>query len=378
VKDSTDLMTAIPELSGEQQAAFDRVSEFLFARATGQLREQQYMTIQGLAGVGKTFLATKIAQANPGALICAYTGKAANVLRERAIKNGVSAQISTIHSAIYFFKGMHIDEVGKAQPVFTERYAGGGGLGHKIMLLDESSMIGTRIADDILDTGATIIACGDPGQLPPVADEQFFSRTDIRLTEIHRQAWESPIIRQAHNIRNTGYYKPDGYDFQVCGWIRDDTIVAADAMLCWKNKTRRQLNARRRNAVGLPPKKLLAGEPVVCLRNSYEYGIWNGAVYNLAEDYEPGNPSLHIIVNGTKKFTHSPTIEDLDSEFETQQYDDFMAPFAIGYALTVHKFQGSEAPRVLIFDEYSREEGRSQWLYTAVTRAAQSVIVVQS
>ena len=368
----------IAPLSGEQQRAFEQVETFLNDRDRGLLRNQQYITIQGLAGVGKSFLATRIAEARPGALVCAYTGKAANVLREKAKAAGIHADISTIHSAIYLFKGMYIDEVGKAQPMFSERYGGGSGLQQKIMLLDESSMIGARLADDILDTGATVIACGDPGQLPPVADEQFFRRADIRLTEIHRQALESPIIRQAHNVRNTGRYQPDGYDFQVCGWVRDDTLLAADAMLCWKNKTRRGLNTRRRDIMGLPRMRLLAGEPVVCLRNSYEYQIWNGAIYPLAEDYEPGMSSLKIVGNDRIIFIHSPTVEDIDSDFETQQYDDFMAPFAIGYALTTHKFQGSEAAKVLIFDEYSREDGRSQWVYTAITRASQSVIIVQA
>ncbi len=51
--------------------------------------------------------------------------------------------------------------------------------------------------------------------------------------------------------------------------------------------------------------------------------------------------------------------------------------FDYGFALTVHKAQGSQWDRVVLFDEsFAFREHRSRWLYTAVTRAAQSITVV--
>ena len=46
--------------------------------------------------------------------------------------------------------------------------------------------------------------------------------------------------------------------------------------------------------------------------------------------------------------------------------------FDYGYALTVHKAQGSQWDRVVLFDEsYAFREHRGRWLYTGLTRAAQ-------
>jgi superfamily I DNA/RNA helicase len=50
-----------------------------------------------------------------------------------------------------------------------------------------------------------------------------------------------------------------------------------------------------------------------------------------------------------------------------------------GYALTVHKAQGSQAERVLVFEERfarSSEEDWRRWLYTAVTRAESQLTIV--
>ncbi|MCI4680965.1 ATP-binding domain-containing protein, partial [Rhodoblastus acidophilus] len=48
-----------------------------------------------------------------------------------------------------------------------------------------------------------------------------------------------------------------------------------------------------------------------------------------------------------------------------------------GYALTVHKAQGSQWDRVTLFDEsYAFREHRARWLYTGLTRAAQAITIV--
>lgn len=51
--------------------------------------------------------------------------------------------------------------------------------------------------------------------------------------------------------------------------------------------------------------------------------------------------------------------------------------FDYGYALTVHKAQGSQWDDVVLFDEsFAFREHRDRWLYTAVTRAAERLTVV--
>ena len=53
--------------------------------------------------------------------------------------------------------------------------------------------------------------------------------------------------------------------------------------------------------------------------------------------------------------------------------------FDFGYALTVHKAQGSQAKKVLLFEERFRQmdnEAWSRWLYTTVTRAEEELIII--
>jgi ATP-dependent exoDNAse (exonuclease V) alpha subunit len=53
--------------------------------------------------------------------------------------------------------------------------------------------------------------------------------------------------------------------------------------------------------------------------------------------------------------------------------------FDRGYALTVHKAQGSQARKVILFEQKSRlwsGDGYRRWLYTAVTRAREELLIV--
>jgi exodeoxyribonuclease-5 len=51
--------------------------------------------------------------------------------------------------------------------------------------------------------------------------------------------------------------------------------------------------------------------------------------------------------------------------------------FDFGYALTVHKAQGSQWDDVVLFDEsYAFREHRARWLYTGITRAAERLTIV--
>ena len=53
--------------------------------------------------------------------------------------------------------------------------------------------------------------------------------------------------------------------------------------------------------------------------------------------------------------------------------------FDFGYCLTVHKAQGSEWGNVMLFEEscgYWDEDYRSKWLYTAVTRSNNRLLII--
>lgn len=348
-------------LSRDQERALDRLVTFVEDRWPSK----QYMTVMGLAGSGKSHLLAHLTSLYPQIKLCAFTGKACSVLRKR-----VQVPVQTLHSILYDFRGLIDDEIdsSRKQPVFTTKddY-----LGDRIIGVDESSMIGTRLAHDLLDTGAKIIAMGDPGQLPPVKDTAYFSDPDVTLTEIHRQALDSAVIRQAHNVRNHGRYEADGADFRVISKAESEDLLAADAILVWRNRSRRRVNIRKRELLGIDG-PLRLGEPIMALRNDHQLSIYNGCVYSVIEY---ADNQLKIDSDGKLIEIELATVEDFDKEFDTRRYNENWLPFAPAYAATVHKAQGDQFESVLIFDEAERDW--RAFMYTGITRAVSKCTIVR-
>ncbi len=356
------------DLTEEQQAAYDLAMAYL----RDPFPERPYFSIEGLAGTGKTEVLAKLAHACPDGIMCAFTGKAASVLRART-----GLMVSTIHSALYNYGGQLEDEYGAKRPHFVSKEANFSG---RVLLVDEKSTVGNRLGEEMMATGAKIIACGDPGQLPPVRDIAFFDEVDILLRTVHRQAWDSSIIRQAHAVRSGGRYQPDGDDFRVISKseMTPDDVTFGDIALCYRNETRRRLNVSRRRALGITGKVLRAGEPVMVLRNDHRAGVYNGAIYSVAMDREPGEDLTIMEYGGRLVTLFNTTCEMIDPEFETHKNEDEWSPVTLAYATTCHKFQGSEADNVLVIDEYNKDYQRIEWLYTVLTRAAKRVLVIKA
>ena len=262
-------------LTTEQERAAEAIRRFI-------TDDNQTLVLHGLAGTGKTTVLTAIANEYPDAKLCAYTGKAASVLRA---KSGLEA--CTVHSLFYKLVDKGTDEKTGKRILHFRRVHAENAMRGKVILLDECSMIDAKTATDLIQSGAKIVAVGDPGQLPPVHGATFFSHPDITLTQIHRQALESPIIRQAHAVRDGGAYQPDTADFQVVRKASDEQMMAAGTILCWRNVTRHKVNARMRSLLGYNLPYPQAGEPVLCLKNAHRYGIFNGVTYELARNFEP-------------------------------------------------------------------------------------------
>ena len=354
------------QLSEEQKAALQNLIQF-YETSSGP-----YFVMHGLAGSGKTTVLSHMARRFPGSMLCTFTGKAASILR---LKTGLDAM--TIHSAFYKLKKEKISEDGKRELIFSEAHYKGE-LSHALLLLDECSMINEAMAQDLIRTGAKIIACGDPGQLPPVEGKQFFSKPNIALQTIHRQALESPIIRQAHAVRQGNPYESDGDAFRVArhGELTANEKLDADIILCWTNATKRAINRHVRELRGfqfMPHPQ--AGEPVLCLRNAPDYGIFNGAIYTLREPFMEGDTSIVIEVEGQGVRVPNVNFEGIKTGLSPGV--KAITWFDFGYALTVHKAQGSEWGNVILIDEYRRKEERKEWLYTGITRAANKITIIR-
>lgn len=291
------------------------------------------------------------------------------------LKTGLDAM--TIHSAFYRLMEEKLQKDGKQELVFKEAHSEGS-LEGALLLLDECSMINEAMAKDLIRTGAKIIACGDPGQLPPVEGKQFFNKPDLTLHTIHRQALESPIIRQAHAVRQGNPYEADGDAFRVAkhGELTAEEKLDADMILCWTNATKRAINRHMRELRGfqfMPHPQ--AGEPVLCLRNAPDYGIFNGAIYTLLEPFMEGDTWIVIEVEGVPTRVDCVNFEGIKTGLPVGVKANTW--FDFGYALTVHKAQGSEWSNVILIDEYRRREERKEWLYTGITRAADKITIIR-
>lgn len=329
----------------------------------------QVFVLHGLAGTGKTTVLSAVARRYPDAILCTLTGKAASVLRR---KTGLPA--CTIHSAFYQLKNVTKDDKGRRRMNWDQVHAQGE-LRSGVILLDECSMVDEAMAMDMLRTGAKIIACGDPGQLPPVRGQAFFNQPDAELVTVHRQALESPIIRQAHAVRAGRDYQEDGADFRVTNFASDDDVLSANAILTWKHSTRIAANAEARRLRGLWMPSPRAGEPVMCLRNAPDLGIYNGGVYTLLAPFHEGDTVMRLAVDDGYVDVPRATFAGLRNGLDD---DERVIPFEFGYAMTVHKAQGSEWDSVILMDEFRGEPAaRRQWQYTAITRAAKSILVVR-
>lgn len=349
------------ELSDEQEVAAHAIFEHL-----GDKRGAQSFTMHGLAGTGKTTVMADVAKDVPHAILCTLTGKAASVLRRKT-----NLPACTIHSAFYKLVEVSVDKTGKKILRFDVQHEARE-LAGNIVLIDECSMVNHQMAMDIIRTGAKIVACGDPGQLPPVSGTRYFNTPNLTLNTIHRQALESPIIRQAHRVREDKPYVNDGEAFQVLKrGFTDEEIIDTDVILCYTNPTRYAANTHARNVRGLWQPTPQPGEPVMCLKNAPAFGIFNGAVYTLVAPFIEGDADITLDVDGAVMRIPFVTFNGIRSG--VPDHVEPISSFDFGYAMTVHKAQGSEWDKVLLIDEYHRRQERREWLYTAISRASESI-----
>ncbi|MFD9896600.1 ATP-dependent RecD-like DNA helicase [Mesorhizobium sp. NPDC059025] len=374
------------ELSPQQDEALKAVTRWL------KVGQPQVFRLFGYAGTGKTTLARYFAEHVDGQVqFAAFTGKAAQVLRS---KGAVNAR--TIHSLIYRPRGEEAVEdetTGKTSinPTFSLNRQSPIAKA-ALVIIDECSMVDEQLGRDLLSFGTPVLVLGDPAQLPPISGGGFFTEhePDYLLTEIHRQARDNPIIRLALDVREGREFMRGDYGAaQVIGReeVNQDLVLKADQVLVGRNQTRRRYNQRLRELKGFTADYPQAGDKLVCLRNDPAKGLLNGSLWKvMTSSRETVKPGINLLVSpeeddpdrGVAKIKLlKVAFENPEEEISWQQkkrFDDF----DFGYALTVHKAQGSQWNEVVLFDEsFAFKETRQRWLYTAITRAAERLTVVR-
>ena len=374
-----------------QETGRHRINDWYHKRVSNVFR------LGGPAGTGKSYLIQCIAE-DVGVDKCLFmtpTGKASN----RLIKLGL--QSNTIHSRIYrnvnecsldgekSYENL-IDIVkssvennknyGEATPSFVLRDSSDFSQ-YDLFIVDEGSMVGSKLLDDLTALGKPILLVGDPNQLPPVNDFTVFKHCDYYLDEIVRQAQGSPVIwlsqQVLHGNIQVGNYgscqvrKNDPTDYEL--QYADEVLVDTNELRTTFNNRMRTLFVHPRT----PFEAFTVGEKIICRTNTHisssnDFVLTNGAQGVISK-------IRHIHDNGKL----------IDLVMSTDELGDFtfigtnsshLFPIKIrpprieyAYAVTVHLSQGSEWNNVIY--KVGNHMKKSS-LYTAITRAKNSVLVV--
>jgi exodeoxyribonuclease-5 len=375
--------------TAEQSAAIKSIEDWY------KRRDQQEFYLAGFAGVGKsTIVGIAIEEIKAKHRIkevrtAAYTGKAASVLRR---KGNEDAQ--TIHSLIYRPKTNK-----KTHEVRFTLAKDSAAADADLIVLDECSMVDEKMADDLRSFGKKILIMGDPGQLPPVKGQGAFTsrQPDAFLSEIHRQAADSPILELA-TLARLGKSLPRNYlkgDVRVLPLNKDTQplIYREDTQpICGLNRVRWVYNSRIRTQRGFEGHLPQSGERVICCRNNHAIGIFNGVMGKadracINPGAFPGSIEMDVSMEDSEKPINGLRVDPhlfnnhfnngTSQKIEIPKGEQRLDEFDFGYVITAHKSQGSQFPHVTVIDDsHSFRENQARWLYTSLTRAETGLTVL--
>lgn len=321
--------------------------------------------------------------------LLAPTGKAAKRLKE-----STNMQTMTIHKFLGYM-GNHIFSFNK----YNKTNA-------KLILVDEASMMDLPLASQLVTSmqeDARLIIVGDVDQLPSVGPGQVLKDLidskeikTIRLTQIHRQAEDSNIIKLAHDV-NEGILPET-----ILEKLKDRTFISTDTVhlpLLLVDIVHRfvqkgydikkdiqvlipmykgdsginAINARIQDKINPFDEEkgeikhygsiFRENDKVIQLVNRAEKGIMNGDVGYISRFKYKNLKIVGIEV----------TFDTIVVEYTLDELEDL----SLAYAISVHKAQGGEFDVVILpmtSNHYMML--RRKLIYTAVTRAKKTLILI--
>lgn len=415
-------------LDPSQKAAIGNIKEWF------REGDSLIFVLSGRAGTGKSTIISEVIKElrlrEDEVRYLAPTGKAVSVLRSKGIDKAI-----TIHKFIYRFNGSaykeqeklknkseivnlcsdgnyhearaildNIEESkrSKKRPklFFASRKVSG--LSNlKLLVVDEASMINDEEIDDITNLGIKTIFVGDNAQLPPVeGTNSIMSDPDYELREIHRQGKDSSIIRFANLIMKDPEMKfLDSWDpldpavsvidrSAMDARTLEDFIFSHWQFLTVTNRDKDRINQASRKVWGYDKYKFpRVGEILLAMGGHKDTLVVNGIQGKVTDEFvetEIEHDSIRYwviegkvrLLDGTNRII--PVIMRRNSFLSGNLYEfeEGESLWEYGYAMTVHKSQGSSWPKVVYF--FDDCIGHLQNLnYTAVTRASEMLTFVK-
>jgi exodeoxyribonuclease-5 len=372
---------------------------------------EKYTVIAGYAGTGKSTLVRYIINAlnveESRVCYCAFTGKAAEVLRRKGNKN-----VCTLHKLLYehiprpaggFFR--------KPKPFID----------YDIIIVDEVSMAPKSLMELLFKHQVYVICLGDPFQLPPIdkeEDNHLLDNPHVFLDEIVRQEEDSEIIQLTMKIRNQepiDYFNGNEVKIIPYSDLNTGVLQWGDQILTATNAKRQAINNQMRALQGRTEEPV-DGDKIICLRNYWDDSslngdaLINGTIGILQNSFQTWREIPRFVQSDIKKFDVLvgdlvvPETNDIYPMTEMdrqmiitgekccdwrlsyrlgklrQRYGEIVPKeFTYAYAITTHKSQGSEWPKVVVLEEnfpFDKTE-HARWLYTACTRSSEKLVLVR-
>lgn len=368
--------------------------------------------IHGLAGTGKTSVVSGVLEAlnNYSSVMCALSGRAASRMSEITGKTGY-----TIHRLLSYPKG--------DSEYQGFEYNQDNKLPYYLYILDEISMVDSKIFYYLLRAipdGAKLICLGDSGQLESigcgnVAYDMIHSSEipTIELTKIHRQAAKSAIITQSIAVRNSKQIvEKDWTGTEIRGELQDlelhcysDSSNTFYEVMEIFSKLMVQKNFNIMDCQIIVPIKTRGDACTYKINNTIQE-LYNPASRNKKEITRLSNNNPFVLREGDKVINtinnyrlETPiyngnigTIksigynEELESRVITIDFigignvdvpEDAWNGIELGYAITVHKYQGSQSKYVIFGLDFSSYTLLTRELvYTGITRAQKKCYLI--
>jgi exodeoxyribonuclease-5 len=197
------------------------------------------------------------------------------------------------------------------------------------------------------------------------------------LTEVHRQALDSNILRLATDVtegRTIQHCEHDDFVFRHKRDIHKEEFLNADKIICGYNNTRRLWNERYRKHIGYNGQPR-TGDKLICLQNNHKRGLYNGMAADVIE-CKDGGWCYDMLLKTDMGQIGVKSFKCIFDGHVPKKYIPDVEKFDFGYVLSCHKSQGSEWDNVVVYNEpVGQGIDRQKWLYTAISRAKSRLVL---